>query len=76
MMISPATGTPVPAAPVATAVDTPPYFRSGRGTNTLDEERQEVFESALQLLRFPEPDADRVAACAFLFRHLDRTKQR
>jgi hypothetical protein len=45
-------------------------------TTTLDEERREVFDGVLQALRIPEPDAGRVAACAYLLRHLARTEQR
>ena len=42
---------------------------------SLDEERREVFDSVLQAMRIPEPDADRRAACAYLLRHLARTEQ-
>jgi hypothetical protein len=45
-------------------------------TTTLEEERREVFDSVLQSMRVPEPDAGRMAACAFLLRHLARTQQR
>ena len=40
---------------------------------TLDEERRELFDSVLQAMRIQEPDADRMAACAYLLRHLART---
>jgi len=43
-------------------------------TTTLDEERREVFDSVLQAMRLREPDADRMAACAYLLRHLARTE--
>jgi hypothetical protein len=41
---------------------------------TWDEERREVFDSVLQAMRLREPDADRMAACAYLLRHLARTE--
>ena len=43
---------------------------------TWDEERREVFDSVLQAVRIQEPDADRMAACAYLLRHLARTENR
>jgi hypothetical protein len=47
-----------------------------RRTATLDEERREVFDSVLQTMRTEEPNTDRVAACAYLLRHLARTAAR
>jgi hypothetical protein len=41
---------------------------------TWDQERREVFDSVLQAMRIREPDADRMAACAYLLRHLARTE--
>jgi hypothetical protein len=54
------------------------YSFGGRfsATATLDEERREVFEGVLESLRIQEPDADRIAACSYLLRHLARTKPR
>jgi hypothetical protein len=43
---------------------------------TLEEERREVFDGVLDSMRIQEPDADRVAACAFLLRHLAYTQSR
>ena len=43
---------------------------------SLEEERREVFEGVLHSMRIQEPDADRVAACAFLLRHLAHTESR
>jgi hypothetical protein len=54
----------------ATTAPHPP----GRRAATWDEERREVFDSVLQALRLREPDADRMAACAYLLRHLARTE--
>jgi len=50
------------------------FRRSLSPATTLHEERREVFESVLQSLRIREPDADRVAACFYLLRHLARTE--
>ena len=43
-------------------------------STSLDEERREVFDSVLQAVQIREPDADRMAACAYLLRHLARTE--
>ena len=55
---------------------TPPYLEGGRSVRTasLEQERRELFESVLQSLRVPQPDADRLAACGYLLRHLARTE--
>jgi hypothetical protein len=47
---------------------------SGRA-DSLHEERREVFDSVLQAMRIQEPDAGRMAACAYLLGHLARTEQ-
>lgn len=56
----------------------PEYFFGGRcsPTATLDEERREVFDSALESMRIQESDADLVAACCYLLRHLAGTEPR
>ena len=51
-----------------------PFRDRFRRTPTLDEERREVFESVLESLRAGSPDADRMAACSYLLRHLARTE--
>jgi len=66
-MAPPAAETLCPATDVAMA--------PGRRTSTLDEERREVFDSVLQSMRPRDPDADRIAARAFLLRHLARTER-
>ena len=54
----------------------PAYYFGGRRprTATLDEERREVFDGVLQSMRIQEPDADMVAACSYLMRHLAGTE--
>jgi hypothetical protein len=54
----------------------PEYYFGGRRprTATLDEERREVFDGVLQSMRIQEPDADLVAACSYLMRHLAGTE--
>ena len=44
--------------------------------SSLEEERGEVFAGILQALLTPQPDTDRMAACAFLLQHLARTESR
>jgi hypothetical protein len=73
-----------PAATADTAThgsrhsNTPEYLFGGGSprTTTLDEERREVFDSVLQAVRSPNSDAGRVAACAYLLRHLALTGRR
>ena len=44
--------------------------------SSLEEERHEVFDSVLQSISATEADPDRLAACAYLLRHLARTGSR
>jgi len=39
-------------------------------TATFEAERREVFDSVLESMRIQEADADLVAACCYLLRHL------
>jgi len=48
----------------------------GRAPSSLEEERRELFDSLLQALKTAEPDADRLAVCGGLLRHLARTGRR
>jgi len=47
---------------------------SSQCATSLEEERREVLDSVLQAMRVPIPDAGRMAACAYLLRHLARTE--
>ena len=50
----------------------------GRATHppdSLAEERRELFESVIQARESPECDADRLAACDYLLRHLALTSR-
>jgi predicted ATPase len=62
----------------ATSRYTPEYLLVGGWPRsaTLDEERREVVDGVRHAMRIHEPDADRVAACAYLLRHLARTEHR
>jgi hypothetical protein len=48
----------------------------GRAPTSLEEERRELFDCLLQALKTAEPDADRLAACSGLLRHLARAGRR
>ena len=48
----------------------------GRAPSSLEEERRELFDCLLQALKTAEPDADRLAVCRALLRHLARTGRR
>jgi hypothetical protein len=58
-----------------TAQETATYFLGDKAPwrTTLNEERHEVFDAALQAMRIAGPDEDCRAACAYLLRHLART---
>jgi hypothetical protein len=48
----------------------------GRAPTSLEEERRELLDSLLQALKTAEPDADRLAVCGGLLRHLAKAGRR
>jgi hypothetical protein len=48
----------------------------GREPTSLEEERRELLDSLLQALKTAEPDADRMAVCSGLLRHLAKAGRR
>ena len=61
-------------ASIDCSTERPPVSAAPRwNTDSLREERHELFESVMQSMGGAEPDPDRLAACAYLLRHLART---
>ena len=48
----------------------------GREPTSLEEERRELLDSLLQALKTAEPNADRMAVCSGLLRHLAKAGRR
>jgi hypothetical protein len=71
----------IPAVETIRCIYTPEFaFTERRPPNraptSLEEERHELFDSLLQALKVGEPDADRLAVCGGLLRHLARAGRR
>jgi len=71
----------LPAVETIRCVYTPEFAFSdtpspGRALSSLEEERRELFDCLLQALKTAEPDADRLAVCGGLLRHLARAGRR
>lgn len=58
------------ATPVLQRIEEGYPFGSRRAPATLEEERREVLESVRETIGTKEPDADCLAACSYLLRHL------
>ena len=48
----------------------------GRAVTSLEEERSELLDSLLQVLKSAQPDVDSMAVCICLLRHMAKTARR